>query len=123
MPEDTGTNKHLKVVGKTARGRLVTVEMAAASPRGNERRMTAFQPSILIDGHGDDLEVARVSEAPHVLVENAIHLMRGSAKAVTIINFASDGGDSLSIMAQSDHMEYDTTHSRSYANSSAPLRG
>lgn len=52
----------MKVAGKTARGRLVTAEMAADSPRGNER-------SILIDIHGDDLEVARVSEAPNVLVE------------------------------------------------------
>lgn len=123
MPEDIGTNKHLKVAGKTARGRLVTAEMAADSPRGNERRMTAFQSSILIDIHGDDLEVARVSEAPNVLVENVMHLMRGSSKAVSIINFVSDGGDSLSVMVQSDHMEYNTTHSRSYANSSAPLSG
>lgn len=123
MPEDIGINKHLKVVGKTARGRLVTAEVAADSPRGNERRMPAFQPSVLIDGHGDDLEVARVSEAPNVLVENAIHLMRGSFKAVTIIHFVSDGGDSLSIMVQSDHMEYNRIHSRSYANSSASLSG
>lgn len=98
MPEDIGTNKHLKVAGKTARGRLVTAEMAADSPRGNERKMAAFQSSLLIDAPGDDLEVARVSEAWNVLVENVMHLMRGSSKAVSINNFVSDGGDSLSVM-------------------------
>lgn len=123
MPEDIGTNKHLKVVGKTVRGRLVTAEMTADS-LGGKWEKNAFQQSILIDGHGDDLELARVAEAQNVPVENVIHLTRGSSKAVTIIiNFVAHGGDSLSIVVQSDHMEYNATHLRSYAKSSAPQSG
>lgn len=35
--EDIGTNKHLKVVGKTVRGRSVSAERTADSRRGDER--------------------------------------------------------------------------------------
>lgn len=38
------------------RGSSVTAEMTADSLRENERKITEFQQSIIIDGHGDDLE-------------------------------------------------------------------
>jgi hypothetical protein len=53
----------LKVVGKTVRGRLVPAERTADSLRGDERRMTESQQSILTDGHGGDLERARAADA------------------------------------------------------------
>lgn len=37
----------------------MTAEMAADSPRGQERQIPAFQQNAIIDGHDDDLESSR----------------------------------------------------------------
>ena len=37
----------------------MTAEMAADSPRGQERQIPAFQQNAIIDGHSDDLESSR----------------------------------------------------------------
>lgn len=41
------------------RGSAVIAEMAADSPRGQERQIPAFQQNAIIDGHNDDLESSR----------------------------------------------------------------